>query len=225
MKCLVSLTGLFAGLALLAGSAEAGLVTVASNPNLAIPDNDPNGVADTITLSTPISSISSLSLTMQIAGGYNGDFYAYLRHGASGFAVLLNRVGQTGVNPLGYSDSGFNVTLNDFAANGDIHAYANVTDPAGGTLSGLWQPDGRHDSLSSTRDAMLSNFNGQDPNGDWTLFVADLSSVGVGTLANWSLTIEGTPSVPDGGASTLALASVALMTLIGLQVRWQAHRR
>src|SRR5262249_1201049 len=151
--------------------------------------------------------------TLQIDGGFNGDFYAYLRHGASGFAVLLNRVGQTGANPFGYADSGFNVTFSDFAPNGDIHTYANVTDPAGGTLTGLWQPDGPHDSLSSVRDGMLSSFTGLDPKGDWTLFVADLSSVGVGTLANWSLTIEGpSQSVPDSG-STLAFASAAFMTL------------
>lgn len=225
MQRLLSLSWLFAvcGLAQLAGSsAKADLITIASNPILTIPDNDPNGVANTISLSTPITSIASLSMTLNIAGGYNGDFYAYLRHGVSGFAVLLNRAGQTGANPFGYGDSGFNVTLSDLAPNGDIHAYANVADPAGGTLTGLWQPDGRHDSLSSARGAMLSSFNGLDPNGEWTLFVADLSSVGIGTLANWSLTIEGTgPSyaIPDGG-STLALASAALMTLAGLNTRW-----
>ena len=230
MKRLVSLLWLLAvcGLARLAvPSAKADIITVASNPNLTIPDNDFNGVANTISLSTPITSITSLSMTLGIAGGYNGDFYAYLRHGTSGFAVLLNRVGQTSSNPYGYGDSGLNVTFSDLAANGDIHAYANVVDPAGGTLTGLWQPDARHDSLSSTRDAMLSNFNGMDPNGDWTLFVADLSPVGIGTLANWSLTIEGTGTtfaIPDGG-STLALASAALMTLAGLKARWQVHRR
>jgi subtilisin-like proprotein convertase family protein len=228
MKRLLCLCRLFAvcGLALLAGSsAEADTITVASNPNLAIPDNDLNGVANTITLSTPITSISSLSVTLRIDGGFNGDFYAYLRHGASGFAVLLNRVGQTAASPFGYADSGFNVTFSDVAANGDIHTYANVTDPAGGALTGLWQPDGRHDSLSSTRDAMLSNFNGMDPNGDWTLFVADLSSVGIGTLNNWSLNIEGTSqAVPDAGGSTLALTSVALIMIFGLKARWQPHR-
>jgi subtilisin-like proprotein convertase family protein len=230
MKRLLSLSWLFAlcGLVQLAGpSAKADIITGASDPNLTIPDNDPNGVASTISLSTPITSIANLSMTLNIVGGFNGDLYAYLRHGASGFAVLLNRAGQTGANPFGYADSGFNVTFSDLVANGDIHAYANVADPEGGTLTGVWQPDGRLDSLSSVRGAMLNNFNGLDPDGDWTLFVADLSPVGIGTLANWSLTIEGAgPSLatPDGG-STLALASAALMALAGYKARWRPHLR
>jgi subtilisin-like proprotein convertase family protein len=230
MKRLLLHSWLFAvcGLVQLAGpSAKADLITGVSNPNLTIPDNDPNGVANTISLSTPITSIASLSMTLNIVGGYNGDFYAYLRHGASGFAVLLNRAGQTGANLFGYADSGFNVTFSDLAANGDIHAYVNVVDPAGGTLTGLWQPDARFDGLSNVRGATFNSFNGLDPNGDWTLFVADLSPVGIGTLANWSLTIEGAgPSVaaPDGG-STLALASAALVILAGLNARWQPQAR
>jgi subtilisin-like proprotein convertase family protein len=230
MKRLLTLTWLVAvcGLAQFAGpSLKADIITGASNPNVTIPDNDFSGVASTVSLSTPITSIANLSVMLNIAGGFNGDLFAYLRHGASGFAVLLNRTGQTGANPFGYADSGFNVTFSDLAANGDIHAYANVADPAGGTLTGLWQPDGRLDSSSSARGAMLNSFNGMDPNGDWTLFVADLSPLGVGKLAAWSLTIEGagtSVATPDGGF-TLAFASAALMALAGFKARGRLQVR
>lgn len=47
-------------------------------------------------------------------------------------------------------------------------------------MTGTWQPDGRTNSPGSVLDsqppdAFLSSFNGLDPNGDWTLFVADVS--------------------------------------------------
>lgn len=200
--------------------AEAGLVTVSANPNQVIPDNDRNGVASTLAVTAPFNSVASVTVTLQLTGGYTGDFYAYLRHGASGFAVLLNHVGQTGANGFGAFDSGFDVILSDLAPNGDIHHYANLVNPAGGTLTGLWQPDGRRDSASSDRPEMLSNFKGMDPNGDWTLFVADLSPIGEGTLASWSLSIEGPPSprgVPDTG-STLPLAAATLLLFAGFKV-------
>ena len=53
-------------------------------------------------------------------GAFNGDYYAELVNGAGGFAVLLNRAGVSSANSFGYGDNGFNVTLNDTAAQ-DIH--------------------------------------------------------------------------------------------------------
>ena len=75
-------------------------------------------------------------MTLNIAGGYNGDLYAYLSHGA-GFAVLLNRVGRTSVNTDGYSTPGFAVTLVGHAA-ADVHSYESLspTYNANGQLTG-----------------------------------------------------------------------------------------
>jgi hypothetical protein len=39
----------------------------------------------------------------------------------------------------------------------------------------------------------LDSLYGSDPNGDWTLFVADLSSPGQSTLVSWGLTIATVP--------------------------------
>ena len=58
--------------------------------------------------------------------------------------MLLNRVGRTASNPVGFADSGLDVSFDDAAANGDIHVYRAVTNPPAGTpLTGTWQPDGR----------------------------------------------------------------------------------
>jgi subtilisin-like proprotein convertase family protein len=182
--------------------------------SIAIPDADATGIADTQVISMPgADSITGLQVSLRISGGFNGDYYAYLRHGATGFAVLLNRTGVSSSDPFGYSDSGFDITLSDSAANGDIHLYRTVSDPAGGVLTGAWQPDGRNIdpslvSDSTSRTATLNDFSGLDPNGDWTLFISDNSAFGIGTLLGWglSITADSNPgaSVPEGG-STLAL--------------------
>ena len=179
------------------------------NPNLAIPDNSILGVADTQTISMPAGIITGVKLSLNIVGtplasnAFNGDFYAYLQH-ASGFAVLLNRTGRTASNPFGYGDSGFDVTFDDAAVNGDIHSYRDLVNPAGGALTGIWQPDGRVTNpnnalVTDPRPALLSSFNGLDPNGAWTLFVADVSPISTGTLKSWSLDLTVTP-IPEPGS-------------------------
>ncbi len=223
---LVPLAVVVAGLAsALCPSASALSVAGSSSPGVAIPDNDLSGVADTINLSTAINSITSLTLTLDITGGYNGDFYAYLQHG-TGFAVLLNRVGRTAGNTFGFADSGFQVTFDDAAAT-DIHLASAGT---GNPLIGTYQPDGRNLSPASAldtsaRSALLGSFNGLDANGGWTLFVADVSPVGIGTLADWSLKINGNAAsgVPDGGA-TATLFAFGLLGLLGFRLKPRASR-
>jgi subtilisin-like proprotein convertase family protein len=222
MKTIRLLAVAMAAVTFLAGQPVLALpFTVSSSyaTSLAIPDNDPNGVADTEIFGLAGYTITGLQVSLDISGGYNGDYYAYLRHGALGFAVLLNRTGSSIANPYGYADSGFDVTLSDSAANGSIHSYQSVSNPQGGALTGLWQPDG----------GSLSSFNGLDPSGAWTLYLADLSPVGIGTLTGWGLTVTADPptvpaAVPDGGLTLglmfLGIGAVVLAARLGkLQTR------
>jgi subtilisin-like proprotein convertase family protein len=166
--------------------------------NSSIPDNDASGLSSTVTFASPqISLIEDVNVTLNISGGFNGDLYTYLTH-SSGFTVLLNRVGRTTGNGLGYADAGFNVTLDDSASNNDIHSYRLVTNPQGSALTGTWSPDARNvdpsASLdSSPRSAFLGSFSGLDPNGTWTLFVADVSLGGISTFDSWGLQVVGVP--------------------------------
>src|SRR5262245_48613764 len=67
-----------------------------------IPDGNASGFADIRTISSSIPAIQSVSLSLNISGGFNGDLYAYVRHNdgvSTGFSVLLNRVGKTSNNP------------------------------------------------------------------------------------------------------------------------------
>src|SRR5688572_11481357 len=168
--------------------------------NRAIPDGNASGLSDFQPVSSSISGISTLRVRLHITGEFNGDLYAYLRHiqgGVTNFCVLLNRAGRTAASPWGYGDSGLNVTFDDAAANGDIHVYRNVLTPASGSpLTGSWRPDGRlvdPDLVLDTSPATttLNSFDGTNPDGEWTLFVADMESGGTNMLVGWELEITG----------------------------------
>jgi subtilisin-like proprotein convertase family protein len=203
----------------LAGSASAATISQSWSGGFAgggaIPDNNPVGWTDTRTLSgITATTITDVNVRLSLTGGFNGDLYAYLQH-TSGISILLNRPGKTATDAFGYGDSGMNVTFDDAAA-GDIHNYQLV----GGSILGgaSWQPDGRAVSPltvvdTSPRTAMLSGFNGLNPNGTWTLFVADLSGGAVSTVASWGLEISAVPE-PGQSVGTMLLLSSALMLRI-----------
>src|SRR6266478_4922013 len=81
------------------------------NVNQAIPDNNPTGLTDSHTVSGLLFQITDVRVTLNISGGYNGDLYGYLRLNDSPLVVLLNQVGVTSLDPDGYENAGFSVTL------------------------------------------------------------------------------------------------------------------
>src|SRR6185503_8889130 len=173
--------------------------------NVMVPDNDANGLARTRTFSSPIGIITDLNVTLQLSGGFNGDLYAYLVHD-TGFSVLLNRPGRRASDSLGYGDAGFDVRLDDQATNGDIHNYrltlfGTHNMALAGPLTNSWAPDGRAADPAmvldtSARTAFLSSFNGLNPNGEWTLHIADISPLNTATLVSWGLEVCGLPPIP-----------------------------
>lgn len=184
------------------------------NPNATIPDGDLNGLALSQNISTSsILSLDSVEVTINISGGFNGDYYAYLVHstpGGTGFSILLNRVGRTSGNPDGYPDSGLTITFSGSAID-DIHLYRNVTNPGGGALTlGTWSPDGRNVSPfavtdATPRTATLDSFNGLNANGTWTLFIADVAPLAQGTIVTWGLHLQGVPEPGTWAAGALAV--------------------
>jgi len=149
------------------------------------------------------SLITDVSVNLDISGGFNGGLYGYLvlqsAGGPTATEILLNLVGTSSSNPIGSAGAGFNnITLSDAGTvNGSIHG-------ATGIPTGTWLPDSVK-SLGQT-------FGGLNPNGTWTLFLADLDAgTASPTLESWGLNVN---AVPEPGQT----AAMALLGLAGLGV-------
>ena len=211
--------------ACLTGQGQMTIPFTFSSLDVAIPDGDTVGVANTQPVSTGFTTIQSLRVNLKLegtgSGAFNGDLYVSLSH-ESGLAVLLGRTGRRSDNLFGYGDNGFDVTFDDLAVNGDIHNYrltlsGNHQTAISGPLTGLWAPDGRvpenpsnpEQILDTTpRTAFLESFAGLDPNGSWTLFLVDYETGGTSRLISWG--VEITVPEPNGWVLTgLALFAFA----------------
>jgi hypothetical protein len=157
-------------------------------------------------------------VSLSLNGGWNGDYDAFLSHG-SGFAVLLNRVGRTATpgEEAGYGDAGLTVVFDDASVNGDVHSYQQVVGYAALIGSGgRWVADGRNVSPltvldSDTPTRRLDQFVGLSANGDWTLFIADVSNGERSTVQSWGMDIQVVPEPGAWAAVTgLGLATLAL---------------
>ena len=191
------------------GSTQAMTVTYPMAVATLIPDNDANGVLQTITVSNSgLASLDSLTISISTTGGWNGDLYAYLEHDGV-LTVLLNRPGRTVALPDGSATSGMTLLLDD-AALTDVHT-------APGALSGTFQPDGRFIdpglSLDTTpRTDLLADFTPTSPNGIWRLFIADVAGGDEATLVGWSISLTGV-SVPEPNSAGTVAMVITAMTL------------
>jgi subtilisin-like proprotein convertase family protein len=223
-----------AGLAGLAATASAQVFTY--NVNQSIPDGDLNGIALVGTVSGVSGTVETnafkVSLNIQgdpIAG--SGDLYSYLRSPSGEQAILLNRPGYPGNNGVGYQDNGMNIRLFDGVDPNhknnsglaveftDVHFYQD--DPIYGgqpnnDATGIFESDGRDvnplgsadDFNAASRSLNLNVFQGINPNGDWLLFVADVSSGGSAKLNSWGLDFTPIPE-PQEYAMAIGMGLVA----------------
>ena len=199
------------------GATAPGTLSTTWTGSQTIPDNNASGVAFTFNLLAPGPLVvTNVVVDLTIAGGWNGDLYAYLSHG-SGFSVLLNRLNRTSSNPDGSGVSGLNVELSDSYLT-DLHNAPNSP------LTGNFAPDARNVNPFNTldtdaRSAFLSSFNGLDPNGGWTLFFADLSPAATSSIQSWTVNVGAT--VPEPGSATL----LGLALAAGVARRFGKFRR
>lgn len=171
--------------------------SVVHTVNLAVPDGVESGTGDSIFYTNGVLGVvpgtawAKLNVSLEIAGGYNGDLYVLLEHGTN-YAVLVNRPGRTAASDAGYGDRGFSVTFDDAALNGDIHSYRSRINPLGGALTGIWRPDGRDVDPAvcldtDSRTALLSGMIDGGPDGEWSLTVLDVAAGDQATLVSWGL--------------------------------------
>jgi subtilisin-like proprotein convertase family protein len=196
-----------AALLLASATAQGGIYTSFNSPtlNTTIPDANPTGISSTLNVSGVGSVLNDVSVYINVSGGYNGDLYAYLSYGGTS-VVLLNRIGNSSGNPFGASTSGFgtssggwyNFVFNDSTVGTDIHTYSGTS---GSPITGTYNTDRRTADPqfvldTSSRGSSLASFNNLNPNGNWTIFFADMAS-GPGssssTLVSWRLGITAVP--------------------------------
>lgn len=146
------------------------------------------------------NTVSSLTVSLNISGGYNGDLYAYLVSPDGTMVVLMNQPGVS-VNGFGASGAGMNITLAD--------GYTSIqTVTSGGVLTGNYGAAGT-----------LADFGGSSANGTWELYFADLSNGGgTSTLNSWALNITAVPEPVN-------IAMCCMLGLMGVGMFSRLHRR
>jgi subtilisin-like proprotein convertase family protein len=199
-------------------SSHAALYTfTGSTPNGGmVPDGNLSGWSSSLTLSGIGGTVAEVRVNLNISGGYNGDLYAYLSYNGT-LVPLLTRVGTGGGDDFGFDTSGMTVTLAD-------SGVLNIHDIANPDLNGTYKPDGQvldpgtllPGGPSST--PTLNSFSGMNPNGNWTLFFADVSGGEQSTINGWSLDLI--TSVPE--PVNVALGIFAGLFVIGSA--WRSER-
>lgn len=160
---------------------------VCSTPGVSIPDNDPAGVDDVMTV-TDSGTLSDLDASVLSIHGWVGDLSFTLTHDDTGASVTI--IDQPGVPASTYGCSGDDIdaTLDDEATDPVENECAASTP----TIQGDFVPQN-----------LLSAFDGEDLSGSWTLNAADLVGAFTGTLDEWCLL----PTVPLPDADYGDLAS------------------
>ena len=211
------LLSLSLGLLAVTGWSQSGTVSYTNTTVHPILDGNPVGLMEQFNVNGAGGSVSNVTVTLDITGGFNGDLYAYLVNPQGQLVVLLNRPGVTGSNPFGYGDAGMNITLDGLAGN-NIHDYGSVP---GYSLNGTtWAADGRNVNplaagnilYGTPTTANLSLFQNTDPNGVWTFFIADLGTGGgSASLNNVVLTIM---TVPEPQTWVMLGSGLAVLALL-----------
>lgn len=142
-----------------------------STPNLAIPDNNNQGVRDFLTVADT-GVLLDLDVFLRIEHTFVGDLRVILRHVDTG--VQRRMVNRPGAPP------GFGCSGDDIEATLDDEAATSVEDecvtPGPVAIQGTFQPD-----------RSLDVFDGLDLAGDWRLTVSDRAAGDTGTLVEWCL--------------------------------------
>ncbi len=142
-----------------------------STPGVAIPDNDPGGVTDTLTVGAA-GSLLDLDVSVAATHTFAGDLVFTLVHQDTGTSVIL--IDRPGSPPgSGCSGDDLDVTLDDEAA---LSVESQCVTPGPIAIDGTFTPNG-----------VLAGFDTEDLAGDWDLTVADLAGGDTGTLVEWCL--------------------------------------
>ncbi|HKQ49174.1 MAG TPA: proprotein convertase P-domain-containing protein [Phycisphaerae bacterium] len=154
-------------------------IDVVSNPNAAIPDNNPAGVSDVINVGDSVT-MADVNVDLVVNHTWVGDLVVTLTHGADS-VVLVDRPGVP-ASTFGCDQNNYNIILDDQGAGGAIETLCAVS---------MVSPP------NYVPNNPLAAFNGDDSAGAWTITVSDNAGQDTGTLVQWSLHI--TPQSTSSG--------------------------
>ena len=174
--------------------------------NLAIPDGDENGIWAGISVSDSFV-ISDVSVTLDIEHGWIGDLGIALVDPSGDFIWLIDDPTCMNANELA---AGNRYTFTDNAAGflpvGTHLDYITIPGSS-------YRPD---DAKEDPITIFASSFAGDNSQGDWQLYLVDVSPADDGTLISWELDL--TP-VPIPGA--IWLLGSGLAGLVGLRRKFR----
>ncbi|MEO6490183.1 MAG: proprotein convertase P-domain-containing protein, partial [Ferruginibacter sp.] len=166
------------------GTPGAVVTTSYTGPAVPIPDNTPAGVNIILPVSGFVGLLNDIDFRLDALAGcdattgntnasvthtYNGDLVFKLTSPAGTTVALISSRGDAGMNFC-------TVVLDD---DGGFPAASSI--PTSGGVAGNFKPE-----------SPLSAFDGENPNGNWTLNVSDIGAIDVGTLNRFSLLMTGT---------------------------------
>lgn len=157
--------------------AEVSPVVASADVPKAIPDysGSPGSVSSTLTVSGFTGVLTDVNATLNLTHTFDSDLIVKLKSPAGTEVTLINRVGNDG-------DNFSNTTLDDDFS---FNPIGSGSAPFSSTFS---------------PSSPLSAFNGENPNGVWTLTITDNASNDTGTLNSWSLKL--TPTPPNDSTAT-----------------------
>jgi uncharacterized repeat protein (TIGR01451 family) len=176
------------------------------NPGLDIPDGDPRGVFDTMTVSQDLE-ISDLNFRVDdLQHTFTGDLTIELR-GPNGYGsdlIWLREILFGG----GDGDNFIDTVIDDESVNDLNQSFA--TDAP---FTGDWQPAFNSDIWFLFGDpaifpdpvGQLSRYDGMSTQGDWTILMSDWAPADVGTLNAWSIIVTPTAFACTAFAPTAAV--------------------
>lgn len=137
---------------------------------LAIPDNNIAGTTSVLNVGQNVS-LTDVNVRVEITHTWVGDLFIKLRSPLGTEVTLLDRPGVP-TSQFGCDNDNMNVTFDDAAAQ-VLEAFCSGANP---WFTGPARAVG-----------LLSAFNGQSSQGDWTLTVSDRAGQDTGTLVDWEL--------------------------------------
>ncbi|NNF17054.1 MAG: hypothetical protein HKN70_09920 [Gammaproteobacteria bacterium] len=154
--------------------------TYCSSPAVSIPDDNPTGVTDTLTIGAS-GSVIDMNVSMNITHSYIGNLKAILTNDSTGTSVEFMTSPGDGFLSGGCPLANIDGTLDDEATT-DV-AFA-CDSPPSAALMGDYIPSNP-----------LNPFDGENFTGDWTITLIDTLAGNVGTLGQWCVQIVAGPPV------------------------------